>query len=81
MPVKMDQIRAVAFDLDGTLIDTLPDLTTAVNATLTALGAQALPPARVKDLVGDGADKLIARAVAEAFPSSHPTGTRTESCG
>lgn len=73
MPVKMDQIRAVAFDLDGTLIDTLPDLTTAVNATLTALGAHALPPARVKDLVGDGADKLIARAVAEAVAEEAAT--------
>jgi 2-phosphoglycolate phosphatase len=67
MPVKMDQIRAVAFDLDGTLIDTLPDLASAVNATLTQLGAHTLPQARVKELVGDGADKLIARAVAEAM--------------
>jgi len=67
MPVKMNQIRAVAFDLDGTLIDTLPDLTTAVNATLSALGAHPLSQARVKELVGDGADKLVARAVVEAL--------------
>lgn len=65
MPVKVDQIRAVAFDLDGTLIDTLADLTTAVNAALTALGAHPLPQARVKELMGDGTDKLVARALAE----------------
>ncbi len=73
MPVKMDQIRAVAFDLDGTLIDTLPDLTSAVNATLSALGAHTLPQARVKELVGDGADKLVARAVAEALAKDAAT--------
>jgi phosphoglycolate phosphatase len=66
MQVKTNQIRAVVFDLDGTLVDTLPDLTSAVNATLTALGARNLTQARVKVLVGDGADKLVARAVAEA---------------
>ena len=66
MQVKLKQIRAVVFDLDGTLIDTLPDLTSAVNATLTALGARNLSQARVKELIGDGADKLVARAVAEA---------------
>jgi phosphoglycolate phosphatase len=66
MQVTLNQIRAVAFDLDGTLIDTLPDLTSAVNATLTALGARTLPQARVKALIGDGADKLVARAVAAA---------------
>lgn len=66
MPVKVDQIRAVGFDLDGTLIDTLADLTAAVNATLTALGTHPLPQALVKELMGDGTDKLIARALAEA---------------
>ncbi len=66
MQLKLKQVRAVVFDLDGTLIDTLPDLTSAVNATLTALGARNLTQARVKELVGDGADKLVARAVAEA---------------
>jgi phosphoglycolate phosphatase len=67
MHVKLDRVRAVAFDLDGTLIDTLPDLSGAVNATLTALGMRELTQERVKQLIGDGADKLVARAVAEAL--------------
>jgi len=66
MQVKLNQARAVVFDLDGTLIDTLPDLTAAVNAMLTALGARNIPQARIRQLIGDGADKLVARAVAEA---------------
>lgn len=66
MPLKVDQIRAVAFDLDGTLVDTLADLTAAVNATLTSLGTHPLPQARVKELMGDGTDKLMARALAVA---------------
>ena len=67
MQGKVNAVRAVAFDLDGTLIDTLPDLAAAVNATLAALGARTLPQARVQELIGDGADKLVARAVAEAL--------------
>ncbi len=70
--MKVDRIRAVAFDLDGTLIDTLPDLTGAVNAMLTALGGHSLPPSRVKDLVGDGASQLVARAVTESFGTAAP---------
>jgi phosphoglycolate phosphatase len=65
--MKVNRIRAVGFDLDGTLIDTLPDLTDAVNATLAALGGRAVPEARVKELIGDGLDALVARALAEAL--------------
>ncbi len=72
MPVKVDQIHAVAFDLDGTLIDTLADLTAAVNATLTTLGTPPLPQARVKELMGDGTDKLVARSLAQVI------GTRAD---
>jgi phosphoglycolate phosphatase len=78
MQLKSNPIRAVAFDLDGTLIDTLPDLTTAVNATLTSLGARPLPQQRVKELIGDGADKLVARAVAAAMTDSIPIDAATE---
>ncbi len=65
--MKARRIRAVAFDLDGTLVDTLPDLAAAVNATLATLGAPPLAQARIKALVGDGADQLVLRAVDESM--------------
>lgn len=55
--------RAVLFDLDGTLTDTLADIAAAMNR---ALGLHGLPPFPVDDyryLVGDGAKKLAERAV------------------
>jgi len=60
-------LRAIAFDLDGTLIDTMPDLTRAVNLTLSMLGARELPEARVRALVGDGVEQLVLRAVSESL--------------
>nr|WP_024966535.1 phosphoglycolate phosphatase [Pantoea sp. IMH] len=56
-------IRALAFDLDGTLIDSAPGLTSAVDATLTALGFPAAGVERVSTWIGNGADILIARAL------------------
>lgn len=53
------------FDLDGTLIDSLPDLTTAVNLLR---GEQALPPLpreMVRQYIGDGAAMLVRRALPE----------------
>lgn len=58
--------QALLFDLDGTLVDSVPDLAVAVDATLVAIQ---LPPAgelRVRQWVGNGAVKLIARALADA---------------
>lgn len=78
MRMQVRRARAVAFDLDGTLIDTLPDLTAAVNATLASLGARALPQERVKELIGDGAEKLVARAVAEAITGNPEPGGAQE---
>ena len=52
MPKLVERIRAAAFDLDGTLIDTMGDLTNAVNLTLTMLGARELPEVRIRSLVG-----------------------------
>lgn len=52
--------RVVLFDLDGTLVDSLPDLTAAVNRTL----GSTLTKAEVRPMVGDGAAALIRRALA-----------------
>jgi phosphoglycolate phosphatase len=61
------RVRAVAFDLDGTLIDTMADLAAAVNLTLSMLGARELPDPRVRALVGNGVDQLVLRALNESL--------------
>ena len=61
----------VIFDLDGTLVDSAPDLAGAMNAVLRAEGLRPLAPAVVRPLVGDGARALLRRGYAEnerAFP-------------
>lgn len=57
-------MRAVVFDLDGTLIDSLPDIATAVNHVLAIRGLAVLPPAQVEGMIGDGAKVLLTRAFA-----------------
>lgn len=54
--------RAVIFDLDGTLLNTLGDLTAAVNHGLAACGLPPHTEAEVRTYVGDGVKELIARA-------------------
>jgi phosphoglycolate phosphatase len=53
----------VMFDLDGTLVDSLPDIAAALNHTLRRAGVPALPLAQVAGYVGDGAAKLVERAL------------------
>ncbi len=53
----------VIFDLDGTLVDSLPDIAWSLNTTLTEAGFPALPVENIPSLVGDGATKLIERAL------------------
>ena len=53
----------VIFDLDGTLVDSAPDIVTALNVTLAGAGRPALPFEVVMEFVGDGAAKLIERAL------------------
>ena len=66
-------ISLVVFDLDGTLIDSAPDLAVAVDATL---AERDLPPAsvdKVRHWVGNGSHKLIERALADAFGAAAET--------
>lgn len=57
---------AVVFDLDGTLADTLRDLADATNAALAACGYPPCPLAAYPHMVGNGARKLIERALGPA---------------
>jgi phosphoglycolate phosphatase len=52
------------FDLDGTLIDSAPDLRAALNAMLRERGRPALSLSQVKGMIGDGVGSLVARALA-----------------
>ena len=56
-------IRAVLFDLDGTLTDTLVDIADAMNRALRLHGLPEWPLEAYRYLVGDGAKKLAERAV------------------
>jgi phosphoglycolate phosphatase len=51
------------FDLDGTLVDSVPDLRAAVNEMLRERGRRPLSLGEVKRMVGDGAPALVARAL------------------
>ena len=55
----------VAFDLDGTLADTAPDLAAALNHTLRALGRRTVDPDSVRHLVGHGARALLRKALGD----------------
>jgi phosphoglycolate phosphatase len=58
--------RYLVFDLDGTLIDSAPDIADAVNALLKELGKAPLALDDVKSMIGDGAPVLLQRALAAA---------------
>jgi phosphoglycolate phosphatase len=57
-------IKAVVFDLDGTLVDTAPDLMAATNHVLSLLRRRPITMAEVRSFVGRGARILIERGVA-----------------
>lgn len=56
----------IAFDLDGTLVDSAPDLIGALNAVLGEEGLPTVPLASARHLVGQGARALLVRGFAEA---------------
>lgn len=62
-------IRAVLFDLDGTLLHTLPDMVIALNAALADCGLPIRTMSEIRSFVGNGTKMLVARAV--------PAGTDT----
>ena len=58
-------IKAVLFDLDGTLVDSLSDLANGVNRALEIKGYPTHPTESFKYFAGDGIPKMIERALPE----------------
>jgi phosphoglycolate phosphatase len=59
----MKSVRLLIFDLDGTLVNTLEDITHSVNFTLGKLGSPLLHLDTVRQYVGDGMKMLLTRAL------------------
>lgn len=63
-PSPQARFRHVVFDLDGTLVDSAPDLQAAAAAMLRDLGRPPLSLAQIKGFVGNGIAKLVERCLA-----------------
>ena len=61
----MSQIKAIIFDLDGTLIDSVTDLANSVNFTLAEIGLPVHTTEEIRSYVGDGVQKLIKRSLGQ----------------
>ena len=59
----LDWPKAVVFDLDGTLIDSAPDIAHALNRATEMRGIEPFPLNQVKEMIGGGVPKLIKRAL------------------
>ena len=60
---RMTSSRIVVFDLDGTLVDTAPDLINALNFVLGREGMPPVPLHAARNMIGAGARKLIERGL------------------
>lgn len=63
-------LKAVIFDLDGTLLDTLEDLTDSVNEMLFKMSFPERSIDEIRQFVGNGMKKLVERSVPENFDKS-----------
>jgi phosphoglycolate phosphatase len=66
----------IVFDLDGTLVDTAPDLVRALNEVLDLEGLPHVPAGRVRHMIGQGARVLIERSA--AFNNVHYSSDRLD---
>jgi len=60
---KIENIKLICFDLDGTLVDSVPDLRLALNAMLDEFQLPHCQDEQIKTWVGNGLPKLVERAL------------------
>lgn len=63
---RFPQPRLVLLDLDGTLVDTVPDLAVCVDAMLAEFGRPPRGEAKVREWVGNGIERLVKRALTDS---------------
>ncbi len=66
-PLVRPRPAAVLIDLDGTLVDSVPDLAAAANRMLAELGRDPLPESTLRRFVGNGVTRLVERSLAGDF--------------
>jgi phosphoglycolate phosphatase len=64
--------RLILIDLDGTLVDSVPDLAYCVDETMRRLGRPAPGEQRVRDWVGNGVERLVRRALVGCLEGEPP---------
>ncbi|MBE1275138.1 HAD-IA family hydrolase [Enterovibrio baiacu] len=70
--LAVDGVKAVCFELDGTLVDTAADIRYAAEEMLKDIGLPCLNAEHVSDWMGDGTDKLIHRILSRQIDGSVP---------
>ena len=74
-----DQIRAVIFDVDGTLFDTLPSLSAAANDVLVHAGMHEVPMPRLQSALNEGLRPMFRKAIAlQSVPVDAGTAIQLE---
>ncbi|MFP8779002.1 HAD family hydrolase [Hydrogenophaga sp. RWCD_12] len=68
----------ILFDLDGTLVETAPEIADAVNDTLSALGHPAVSQQEVDDWIGHGTRELLIQALAKVLGTTTATVRQSE---
>jgi phosphoglycolate phosphatase len=68
------RVKAVMIDLDGTLVDSIPDLAAAANGMLREMGRAELPADVIRTFVGKGIPNLVARSLTGSLEGTVPQG-------